>query len=312
MPVVGWIVTAGSRFDIEVVWLTTALIDKETCKLEVTSLAGKAIKLDQRQLDLLVTAIAADLVRARAEPTVNVIHILGHYSEQIIFAGRLGMSDRRLNEMTRAIKLMPVTQVGPLLGRLATLEETVEVAVRTLSLGDARNDVVNARFERQIGLGGERIACGLDPFGEIRIPIHHRGRRTVVLVRERKRARWRGHVECLKHPDLCALIVEEGYRAFAQDPLPGRPKVVFDLDSSKRYRLLSSRASVHFHRLNCTCGHEARFPRVVNNVLCGSFVTSAPQELRTTSRQGSRTAPARASCPSIIARRRCPAWRPNS
>ena len=128
-----------------------------------------------------MTAIAARLVLARAEHTVDVIRIPGHDPEQIIFAGRLGMGDRGLDEMPRAIELMPVAQVDPLLGRLATLEEAVEVAVRPLGLGDARNDVVDAGFERRIGMGGERITRGLDPFGDIGIPIHHRGRGTVVL-----------------------------------------------------------------------------------------------------------------------------------
>ena len=94
-------------------------------------------------------------------------------------------------------------------------------------------------------------------------------------------------------PIFSHLVVEERFGAFAQDPLPRRPQAVFDLDSGERHRQMQSeRAS--FSTAGLARAAHARASRGPSAMSFGGVRDlAAPQELRTTRRQGSRTAPAR-------------------
>ncbi len=61
------ILAARDRLPVEVVRLTAALIDEKARKLEITALVREVIELHQGELDLRMAAVAAPLVRARAE-----------------------------------------------------------------------------------------------------------------------------------------------------------------------------------------------------------------------------------------------------
>src|SRR5262249_22453264 len=169
MPIVGGILAALPGLDVEVVGLTAALVDEVAGEIEIAALGSKPVKLYERQLDLLVAAISALLVRTRTKPTPDMIGIASHRVEQGVLAGGLRVGHCCLDEMAGAIKLVPVAQFRPPPRRLPALEEAVEVTVGLLRLGDPRNDVVDAGIELGVGMHGERIARRLDPFGNVGI-----------------------------------------------------------------------------------------------------------------------------------------------
>src|SRR5690348_15229995 len=125
--------------------LPAALVDKIARELEVPPFICEVIELHQGELDLLVAAIAALLVGAGSEPAVDVIGVPRHHAEEVVLARGARVRHRALDQMARAIELVPVAEIAPDLPGLAPLEEAVEVAVRPLRLRDARDHVVDER-----------------------------------------------------------------------------------------------------------------------------------------------------------------------
>ena len=117
-----------------------------------------------------MTGIPAFLARFRAEDAVDVIGVARQGIQQGTFAGGLEMGDCRFHEMTGAVQLVPVTQVGPALLRFDRSEMGVEIAIGLLSCENQSNDLVNPLREPRVGMSGETIAGGLKPLGDIRIP----------------------------------------------------------------------------------------------------------------------------------------------
>ena len=256
VPVVGRIGAARPRLDVEVMRRAAALVDEVAGEIEVAPLAGQPVEPDQRQLDLLVAAIAALLALVRPEQFRHQVDLAAHDVEQVRLAGRLVVRDGGLDHVADAVELVPVAQVAPLLRRLAALEEAVEIAVRLLRLGDARHHVVDQRVELGIGMGGERIARRLDPLGDVGIPVHHRGRGVVLAVGEGERARRLGDVERLDGADLHHLAVEERHGALAHRALARRPQPVlqFDLgEGNGKMAVLTLHGPLppSFHRRRC-------------------------------------------------------------
>src|SRR5688572_4944901 len=69
-------------------WLLSALVDEIAGEVEMLALAGQVIEPDQRQLDLLVAAIAVLLVRPGAEGRAHMLDIALQDSQQPAPAGR--------------------------------------------------------------------------------------------------------------------------------------------------------------------------------------------------------------------------------
>ena len=129
---VGRVAAVADRFLGEVVRLLAALVDEELGEVEIALLAGDAGELDQRQFDLLVAAVAAELAFAGAEDRVDVVGIAAHDVEQLALAGGLEVGDRRLDQVAGAVELVVVAQVGPAAAGLDALEPGVEIAVLVL------------------------------------------------------------------------------------------------------------------------------------------------------------------------------------
>ena len=155
------IAAARPRLDVEIMRLAAALVDEIARQIHVPRLAGEAGQLDQRQLDLLVTAIAAKLALPATEAARDQVGIAAHHIEQPPLARGGGIGDRAFHQMAGAVQLVPVAQVAePRLGR-AALEVAVEVAVRLLRRLDARDDVVDHRLQFLVALC--RRACTRQP-----------------------------------------------------------------------------------------------------------------------------------------------------
>ena len=79
------------------------------------SLAGQAIELDQRELDLLMAGIAALLARSGAERRRDMIDVALHDIEQPPPTGRLEIGDCAFEQMAGVVEFVVVAQVGPAL-----------------------------------------------------------------------------------------------------------------------------------------------------------------------------------------------------
>ena len=90
---------ARDRFLIEVVRLLAALIHKVAAQLHVAPLARSARKLDQRQLDLGVPAVAALLARPWPKHAADMIGVATEHIQKCALAGGFVVRDRGLEEM---------------------------------------------------------------------------------------------------------------------------------------------------------------------------------------------------------------------
>ena len=102
------------------------------------ALAGQVIELDQRQLDLLVAAIAALLARPGPKVVRDMVDIALQDVEQAAPPGRQEIGDATLEQVAEVVELVVVAQVGPALVGLAAEVPAIEVAVRRLGAFRAR------------------------------------------------------------------------------------------------------------------------------------------------------------------------------
>jgi hypothetical protein len=148
---------ARHRLDVEIVRrLPPALIDEIDREVEVLLLAEQAVELDQRQLDLLVTAIAVLLAGTRTEHGRDVVDVAEHDVEEFSPSGRLVIGDGAFEHVAGAIELVVVAQVRPALVRPAAEIPAVQVAVRAWAF-----EIVDDGVDLRLDLGpavAERIA----------------------------------------------------------------------------------------------------------------------------------------------------------
>src|ERR1700727_1899370 len=174
-PEAGEILAARPRFLSEVVRLGPPLVDKTGRKIEPAAVAGQPVKLDQRELDLLMPAIAAPLFWVTAEGCGDVIDVTLHDVEQLASSGGAKVGDGAFEQMPRIIEFVVVAQVRPTLFGLAPVVPAVEIAVGRLGAREIVDDGVDLRLDVGVSLMGERITRRLDPLADIRIPEHLHG-----------------------------------------------------------------------------------------------------------------------------------------
>ena len=169
-PIRPRIVAAGLGLHLVVMRLPSPRVDEVLGQGKVPRLAGRPGELDQGQFDLLVPAIPAPLTWPPPEHRGDVVCLAGHDVEQTALAGRLKVGDGSFHQMPGAIHLVRVAQVGPALARIDALEVTVDIPAWVLQPGVPGNDGVEIGLQRGIGMGRQRQAGRLDPFGVVGIP----------------------------------------------------------------------------------------------------------------------------------------------
>ena len=169
-PEVLRVLAARQRLLGEVMRLAAALIDEIGGEVEPAPIAGQAVEFDQRQLDLLMPAIAALLPCPAAEDRGDVIDVALHDIEQLAPSRGPKVSDRPLEQVPGVVKLVVVAQVGPALLGLAPVVPAVEIAVGRLRAREVVYDGVDFRFDVGIAPMGEGVACRLDPLADVRVP----------------------------------------------------------------------------------------------------------------------------------------------
>ncbi len=161
------LLASAGGFQVIVVRLAAALVDKIAAQFQVTALPGRAVELNEGQLDLLVAGIAGNLAFAGPEHPGKQVGVAANRVQQRPFAGRFGVGDAGLDQVSGAVELMPVAQVREAFVRFNGGEMGVEVAVRLLGRCDQGRDVVEPLFQFRVRVRGQGIACGFHPFGDV-------------------------------------------------------------------------------------------------------------------------------------------------
>ena len=109
------------------------LLDPLAGQLQVRPVPGLPVQLHQRHLDLGMTGCHDAL--PRAEHGVDGVGEAPGDAEQAVVPGGAAMRDRRLEEVPRAVELVPVGEVGPAPARLGHRPVRVDVSVGALRRG---------------------------------------------------------------------------------------------------------------------------------------------------------------------------------
>ena len=146
-----------------------ASIDKEGGKVEILLLFRIEIHLHQCDFDLLVTGGGERRALLFYEYAVYVIGVFFHTVEHIALARRIGVSHRRLHKMTRAVKLVTIPVLKPVL-RLLYRIKNIEISVFILHSFYIVYKLINDSLKLRLTLFGRKIGNALHPFGNVGIP----------------------------------------------------------------------------------------------------------------------------------------------
>ena len=172
---VAWMPVGGLRL--------SALVEEVLGLAEVLLVAGGAVELAERELDLLVPGNVLELGRLRAEGPADEVGVLDRHVEERPLAGHPVVGGGGLVHVADVVELVSVRGVAParrahhVVHRLAVLVAVVEVqrargvevAVRLLRLGDLGDEVVEVLLELRVGVRGNRVRRALDDLVNIRV-----------------------------------------------------------------------------------------------------------------------------------------------
>ena len=244
-PVARRIVAARERFLSEIVRLTAPLVDEIGGEIEAASIAGQPVKLDQRELDLLMPAIAALLPRTAAEGCGDMIDIALHHVEQLASSGGSKVGDGAFEQMPGVIELVVVAQVRPALLRLAPVVPAVEIAVGRLGAREIVDDGVDLRLDVGVAPMGKRVSSRLDPLADIRVPEHLHGK-VMAVPRDRERGNRLRQFKRIEDAHLFELLVLARNRVLEHGLEPLAPERAGDADIRKWNRGIGALAHDYF------------------------------------------------------------------
>ena len=193
------------------------------------ALAGQVIEADQRQLDLLMPAIAVLLVRPGPNVWRHMVDIALEDVEQPAPAGRQEIGDGAFEQMAEIVELVIVAQVGPALLRLALQIPAIEIAVRRLRLFQVVDDLLDLGLDVGVAPVRQRVGRRLDPFADIGVPEHLDGE-IVLVAREAQRRRRVGQRQRFQDAVLAELDVLAGNGARQHRLQPLAPELAFEID----------------------------------------------------------------------------------
>ena len=219
-PVGGRIVAARERLFGEVVRLPATLVDEIGRKIEPPAVAGQAVELDQRQLDLLMSGIAAPLPGVSAESRGDMVDGAFHDVEEAPPPGRPEVGDRAFEQVAGVVEFVVVAQVRPALVGLALVVPAVEVAVGRLRPREIVDDRVNLGFDVLIAPVRQGVARRFDPLADVRVPEDLHGE-AMRVARNGERGNGLRQLQRFEDADLLELGVLGRNRALEDclDPL---------------------------------------------------------------------------------------------
>jgi hypothetical protein len=148
----------------------SALIDKESAKVQVLCLMCQTVKADQSQLDFRMSAVAWDLPGTGAEDCRQIIREPNRNIEQTLFPCRLVVGNCRFNQVSRAIELMEITEVFEPVTRTPGQNMAVEITVTLLGVCQEFDRSVDERLELWVFMVLKVSARCLQPFCNVGIP----------------------------------------------------------------------------------------------------------------------------------------------
>ncbi len=248
------------------------------------------VEADQRQLDLLMAAIAALLARPRPEGRAHMVDIALEDGEQPAPAGRQEIGDAAFEQMAEIVELVIVAQVGPAVLRLALQVPAIEIAVRRLRLFEVVDDLLDLRLDVGVAPVRQRVGCRLDPFADVGIPEHLDGE-IMVVAREAQGRRRVGQRQRFQDAVLAELDMLAGDGA-RQAPSPAARARTGPRDGRRRSAPVAN--------------------WLMPDPLTFLSVSLSPRTIRrTTSEQGRRWTPL-TRLPAIMSISRSPASRPSA
>src|SRR5262249_39052868 len=130
-----------------------AIVQQEASQIQVPLLAGLAVQLHQRCLDLRVAGRGRPL--AGAKRRVDVVGEAPRDSQQTVAAGSPAMSDGGLEQMPGAVELVAVPEVDPAPPWLSHRVVRVEVAIRLLGRLNGVDRLLDERLKLRARLPRE-------------------------------------------------------------------------------------------------------------------------------------------------------------
>ena len=156
-------------FRNEKVLFVASVINEEFCELQITEIVCCTIHTDERKLDLLMSG-GCKLCRFFShEGFFDAICVFFHQLQESVFSCGFIISDCRLHQMSRTVKLVPVSVGIALLGRTGD-EIRIEITVLTLIFLNLVDDPFNFFFQIGIFFLVKNVCRTFHPFGNVGVP----------------------------------------------------------------------------------------------------------------------------------------------
>ena len=204
-----------------------SLVQEECRQIEMTPLAGLAVQLDQRHLDLRVAVGRG--APAWPEHGVDTVDEAPGDGEQPIVAGGAPIGDGCLDQMPGAVELVAVGEVRPASARLGDRVVGVEVAVVPLGRGHQLDQRLAARTQLVARRAGDLERGRLQPLVDIGVHEH--------TPTEPARLAPGGDAEIVEVPGRLQHAEAVRQRRLAVDRLAPRPQAAVDCDGPNVERL---------------------------------------------------------------------------
>jgi hypothetical protein len=144
----------------------TALIDEVLRKPQISFLASRSVQSDQRELNLLVTAILTDLPLTAAENPSDVVgQAAAANIEQRGLASGLKVCHTGFQHMSDAAELVSIAQVAPTLLDWGNSATTLNEPVRLLPQLEVCHHLLKPCVECRVGVRGQAVRGCLNPRG---------------------------------------------------------------------------------------------------------------------------------------------------
>lgn len=137
--------------------------------IQIAPLARKIVKLDKRQLDLLVSRGEEGGALLLDKHTLDEIYVAKHGAVEFVLARCLVIRDSRLQKMSRAVKLVTIAH-GKALPRLYHGIVDIEISVLPLIGNQIVDNAVSQRLKLRNGRQPRKVCHRLDPLCHVRVP----------------------------------------------------------------------------------------------------------------------------------------------
>ena len=160
--------------------LIASVVEEVFRELQVTEVIRRAVHTDERKLDLLMSGGGEACRFFGHERLLDAVDVFFHELQKSVLARHLIVGDRRLHQVSRAVKLVPIAVGEALFGRAGD-EVGVEITVLALIFFDLINDPFDLFYQNGVVFLVQDVRRALHPFGNVGIPEDVRFFRLTLL-----------------------------------------------------------------------------------------------------------------------------------